>query len=121
MATGTIRHKFPNPHADGLDTTLTRPSNWNDSHDAIVVVEVDFGAVPTNFGSFPVSDANVTAASHIEVFQLAEAATGHDADESEMEPFLSIAEEMAAGTFTIVVEAADGPVEGAYKFGYIVT
>lgn len=31
-AEAQIKHRFVNPHADGPDTTLTRPSNWNDSH-----------------------------------------------------------------------------------------
>lgn len=30
-----IKHKFPSPKTDGADSTVVRPSNWNDVHDAI--------------------------------------------------------------------------------------
>src|SRR5919106_3673706 len=29
---GIVKHKFQSPKADGADTTLVRPSNWNDEH-----------------------------------------------------------------------------------------
>jgi polygalacturonase len=29
----SIKHKFVNGHVDGPDTTVVRPSNWNDDHD----------------------------------------------------------------------------------------
>ncbi len=29
----SLKHKFNNPKADGADTTIVRPSNWNDEHD----------------------------------------------------------------------------------------
>lgn len=28
-----VKHKFQSPKADGGDTTLIRPSNWNDVHE----------------------------------------------------------------------------------------
>lgn len=31
--TVTITHPFVSPKADGVDTTLVRPSNWNDDHE----------------------------------------------------------------------------------------
>lgn len=30
-----IKHKFASPKADGVDSTVVRPSNWNADHDAI--------------------------------------------------------------------------------------
>ena len=29
----SVKHKFTNPHPDGPDATIVRPSNWNDTHD----------------------------------------------------------------------------------------
>src|SRR2546426_306102 len=32
IADAQIKHRFVNPHPDGPDATVTRPSNWNDAH-----------------------------------------------------------------------------------------
>lgn len=41
----TVTHSFFDGHADGLDATLVRPSNWNDTHS--VAGTVDPGQLPT--------------------------------------------------------------------------
>jgi hypothetical protein len=34
--TKEVVHRFVNPHADSVDTTIVRPSNWNDGHDITI-------------------------------------------------------------------------------------
>lgn len=35
----SIKHKFVSPKADGGDTTIVRPSNWNDSHNILLAAK----------------------------------------------------------------------------------
>lgn len=37
-----VRHTFVNPHADGPDATIVRPSNWNADH----LVQLDEADIP---------------------------------------------------------------------------
>ena len=48
----TIKHNFVNPKADGADTTVVRPSNWNDTH--AVTGQVDLTSEVT--GNLPVTN-----------------------------------------------------------------
>ena len=50
----TIKHNFVNPKADGADTTVVRPSNWNDTH--AVTGQVDLTSEVT--GNLPVTNLN---------------------------------------------------------------
>jgi hypothetical protein len=85
------------------------------------VTEQDFGALPgVTYKEFAITDAAVSSTSHIPVWLLTEAPTGRDADEAEMEPMDVFAKNMATGSFTLVAEVRSGPVEGLYKFGYMV-
>ena len=117
---GNIKHRYTNPKSDSADTTITRPSNWNDQHDAITITEQDFGATPVQSGEWTVTDANVATTSHILAWLTAEDPTGRDGDEAEMEEMVVFAKTIAAGSFVLCAEAVDGPVDGKYKFGYIV-
>jgi hypothetical protein len=42
----TVTHKFASVISDAADTTLVRPSNWNDTHTVLIndVVEVPVAA-----------------------------------------------------------------------------
>ena len=46
----TIKHKFVSPKADGADTSIVRPSNWNDEHDlaGLATGVADFLATPSS-------------------------------------------------------------------------
>lgn len=118
---GNVKHRFSNPKSDGGDATITRPSNWNDAHDVVTVVEKDFGSSQTLYGSWSISDTNVASTSHIVAWLITEAPTGRDADEAQMEPMDVFAEDMATNSFTLVALVQDGPVDGLYKFAYIVS
>jgi hypothetical protein len=86
----------------------------------IKTTEIDFGAVPTNYGIFSIADADVSAGSNIGIWLSMEAPTGRDADEAEVEPMVCQATNMASGTFDAVVQVHDGPVEGKYKLNHLV-
>ena len=46
----TIKHKFVSPKSDGTDTSIVRPSNWNDEHDlaGLATGVADFLASPSS-------------------------------------------------------------------------
>lgn len=46
-----IKHKFVNPKPDGVDTTVVRPSNWNDEHDITMDTGKVLGRTSTGSGS----------------------------------------------------------------------
>lgn len=43
----SLKHKFNNPKADGADTTIVRPSNWNDEHDLTLAADKIIGQTGT--------------------------------------------------------------------------
>jgi len=43
MTVKSLKHKFINPKADAGDTTIARPSNWNDDHSFLLGVNVQSG------------------------------------------------------------------------------
>lgn len=86
----------------------------------IKITEQDFGALPQAFGSWTITDGDVLLGSHVAAWLTAEAPTGRDGDEAQMEPMDVFAEDIAAGSFTLVATVIDGPVEGLYKFGYLI-
>jgi hypothetical protein len=82
-------------------------------------VEVNFGTHNTRYGRFTVTDAAVTTSSHIMATLAGEAATGHSADEAEMDPML-VSAIAGTGQLTLVARSLDGPVRGAYRFVYVI-
>lgn len=82
--------------------------------------EVDFGATPTLTGTFTISDAAVQVGSKIVAAQSADAATGREADENDMDPLDVAAGIATAGGFTIYAKAGNGPVVGKFKINYLV-
>lgn len=54
-----IRHRFQSAKADGADTTLVRPSNWNDEHSAPPFVYPLVGAA-VNLTSLPAAISRST-------------------------------------------------------------
>lgn len=62
-----ISHSFVNPKADGGDTTITRPSDWNADHVILVGLDTpNFGDSTgwTNVGSSPTIDFGTTVAEY---------------------------------------------------------
>ncbi len=47
----SLKHKFTSPKADGGDTTLVRPSNWNDEHDLTVATNTLLGRATAGAGA----------------------------------------------------------------------
>ena len=43
----SLKHKFNNPKSDGADTTIVRPSNWNDEHDLTLAADKIIGQTGT--------------------------------------------------------------------------
>lgn len=87
-------------------------------------VEKDFGASLTMYGSWTVSDTLVVSTSRIIPVLVATApvalrdGVAADGDEADMEPMAVWAESVTAGSFTLVAEVRDGPVDGPYVFLY---
>lgn len=132
---GTITHAFVSGIADGVDTTLVRPSNWNANHviapgsivDAdlstavkLKEAEIDFGSLGVFSGTFTITDSDVTGTSRIMAVQSGAAATGRQADENEMDP-LNLRALPGTGQFTLYANGMDGPVAGKYKVNYRVS
>lgn len=46
----SIKHKFVSPRPDGVDTTVVRPSNWNDEHDVTGLAESGANVDITSLG-----------------------------------------------------------------------
>ncbi len=83
-------------------------------------IELSFSGNPyTNYGSWVVSDGQVSITSNIRCWLSAENPTGRDGDEAEMEPMDCFAEDIANGSFTLVAAVRDGPVSGSYVFHYL--
>lgn len=82
----------------------------------------DVKTATVNFGtgamqaSATVTDAAVSASSQILLTPAP--TTGRDADEAEMEPMHAYAIP-AAGSFTLVADAIEGPAEGVFTFNYL--
>ena len=81
--------------------------------------EIDFGASPVTEKEFVVTDAGVTAASHLIGMLAYEAPTGKDFDEAEMDSF-DLRFGPGAGQFTLLARAAEGSVYGTFKINYLV-
>ena len=131
----TITHAFVSGIADGVDTTLVRPSNWNANHvlapgtvvDADLAAsaklketEIDFGSTPTRGATFTVTDSDVTGTSKIMAVQSGAAATGKDQDENEMDALILRAAP-GTGQFTLYADSLFGPVVGNFKINYRVS
>jgi len=104
-------------------TSPVGTDEWNAAHDIsglIKSTEQDFGSTNAYYGSWVITDSDVAAASNIRAYLSAEAPTGRDGDEAEMEPMDCWPENIASGSFTLVAEVRDGPVDGLYKFNYII-
>lgn len=83
-------------------------------------VEVDFGWPPRANRSFTVVDATVSGTSKILAWPSGNAATGQDADEFELTPFVCSAR-AGTGTFTLNVVACDqviGRIGGRVRVFY---
>lgn len=98
---------------DGVDSRLIRFGTAGAS------TEVDFGAVPTRYGTFTIVDATVVAGTRVMIVQSAEAATGKSQDENECDPLLCRAV-AGSGSFTVYVTALEGPVTGKFRLSYLV-
>lgn len=59
MTTFTVSHRFVSAKADGPDSTLIRPSNWNDTHDFQMSGTGVLGRVTAGSGSLEVIDLSV--------------------------------------------------------------
>lgn len=68
----SAKHKFTSPKVDGPDTTLVRPSNWNDEHDITVTARSIVGKTTTGTG--PAEQINVSS-TVLSLLQAADAAT----------------------------------------------
>lgn len=47
----SVKHKFVSAIADGADTTVVRPSNWNDTHDILMATASILGRVSAGSGT----------------------------------------------------------------------
>src|SRR6478736_3109040 len=47
----SVKHKFTNPKPDSTDTTIVRPSNWNDEHDLTLAASRLFGRYDVTAGA----------------------------------------------------------------------
>lgn len=79
--------------------------------------EIDFGSTPVQSSSFTITDVAVKSDSKILVTQSANAATSRGSDEAELD-FFRFSVRPAAGSFTLIVASAGGPVSGKYKVFY---
>lgn len=73
----SVTHKFTDPHGDGPDTSLVRPSNWNDTHAIAGTLDAAqfpalTGDVTTSAGSL----ATTIAANAVTFAKMAVAAQG---------------------------------------------
>lgn len=74
-----ITHKFVSEKADGTDTTLVKPSNWNDPHDMVTSGDGVVLGVPAGAGAGPVQEipiANMVQPGFIWAYAGATAPTG---------------------------------------------
>jgi len=81
--------------------------------------EIDFGAVPLSEKSFVITDAAVSASSHLIGNVAYEAPTGKDLDELEMDG-LDLKFAPGAGQFTLYARGLDGDVADKFKINYLV-
>lgn len=81
--------------------------------------ELDFGATPVYEAEFTITDADVSATSQILMSVAYEAPTGRDLDEVEMEPFNARCGP-GTGQFSAHIIALEGPIDGLYKFNYLI-
>ena len=98
----------------GVTGTITITSGGG----SFAETEIDFGATPTAYANFTVSNGSVTASSKILVSQSGNAPTGKSADENEMDR-LTCSALPASGSFTLYCKSEDGPVVGTYKVFYV--
>jgi hypothetical protein len=49
--TVSLKHKFTNPKSDGGDSTIVRPSNWNDEHDLLMATARLLGRTTAGTGA----------------------------------------------------------------------
>ena len=47
----SVKHKFVNPKPDGVDTTIVRPSDWNDEHELVANTNKVLGRTTTGAGA----------------------------------------------------------------------
>ena len=80
--------------------------------------EVDFGSVPVWEASFLISDASVSAGSHLVGNVAYVAPTGKDLDEMEMDN-LDLKFAPGTGEFTIYARGLDGPIHDKFKINYL--
>jgi len=83
----------------------------------VVSVEIDFGALPSWGSGFTITDATVTTASRISVWQSGETATGRVGNDQAWDQIL-LAANPGTGTFTITAYPYPGPVVGKRKICY---
>ena len=84
----------------------------------VILVELDFGALPVREGKFAVNDTRVTATSNVLMLQSGQAPTGKSADENELDA-IDCRCTPAPGQFTAYLSSLFGPVSGKFKFGYV--
>lgn len=73
----TVTHKFTDPHGDGPDTSLVRPSNWNDTH--VIAGTLDAAQFPALIGDVTTSAGSLgttIAANAVTFAKMATAAQG---------------------------------------------
>jgi hypothetical protein len=85
----------------------------------VVEIEVDFGPVAVRSKKFIIANAAVTAASTLVVLQSGSAATGRQADETEMDLLYPVAI-ARNGSLDIMVTCLTGRVSGKYKLNLMI-
>ena len=106
-----ITHDNVQEALEDLDKAITASSYLTKQ------IEVNFGTNPTNYKTFIIYDADVTASSLLFPTQAGNAPTGRSADENEMDPMIFSATPNN-GQFTLIASTKDGPVVGNYKVNY---
>lgn len=120
-----ILHKFTSAYADDVDTTLVRPSNWNDQHAmSLDQAEISLVAAPDarRSGHAQITGlAGLTAGKQVLIEQAPGPYTGKGTrtDEAEMDAISATAVVLNAGTIDVYWNS-QYRVRGNYKFNYLV-
>lgn len=97
----------------------TGPAGGGTGNVSVTSLEIDVGAIPVWSTNITITDGTVTGTSKIVITQSAVAATGRDADENEMDPLI-LSATPTAGSFTLRVAGAHGPITGKYMINYVI-
>ena len=116
---GSVKHKFVSLKSDGADTSLVRPSDWNDVHEVLKQTEIDFTVASTQ-GEFTITDSDVTSSSIISAEISYDQPTGKDSDEMEFDSIEIRAGQVSTGSFKLNLCSRTGSLFGKFKINYII-